>query len=131
MTKINNLQMKSALSADKRVSIKKGFLGLSKSMVYNNTNSTLKGNAPEYRIEDQRVLNALICANQEELEAAAKKVSKLKTVDFGQLKLEVVISEDSQFAAIQLFVTDGFQFNPTADIRTFEGKDVAIIASMF
>ena len=80
MTKINNLQMKSALSADKRVSIKKGFLGLSKSMVYNNTNSTLKGNAPEYRIEDQRVLNALISANQEELEAAAKKVSKLKTV---------------------------------------------------
>lgn len=122
--------MAKAVSADARIIVKSGFLGMSKSLVYNTTNSTLKAYAPEYRIEEQKLLTSLINSSSDDLNAIANKVAQLKAIDFGQLKLEVAISEDKKFAAVQLFITDGFQFHPTADVKFFEGDDASIIASI-
>ncbi len=130
MAKINHLEMGPVVMGLEKVTVKKGFLGMSIKLIYNPTNSVIKIKENEYSAEDGRKLSDILCENPENVEAAIAKFP-VSAIGMGNVKLQACISEDHQFAAVQLLQFKDFGYKPITEVHIYEGKAAEAFAKLF
>ncbi len=130
MAKINHLDMGPTVMGLEVVTVKKGFLGMSTKLIYNPTNSVIKIVENEYSAEDGRKLADILNTAPEHVEDAIAKFP-VSAVGMGNVKLQACISEDHQFAAVQLMQFKDFDYKPSSEVRIYQGKTAEVIATLF
>ena len=122
MPSVKNLEMAAAISAYNNIEIKKSLF--STKAIYTPTQSAVKVNVLEYvpaegeRIE--RLLNMPVSKMGDELDQKG----------MGHYRLELCLSADQQFCALQLFRFTDFQNQPVTEPRFYEGSEAATFAKL-
>lgn len=130
MSKINHLEMGAEVMALEEIEVKKSFLGLSTKLIYKPTQSVVKVKENEYTAEDGRKLETILAANPENVEEAVQKFP-VSAVGMGNIKLEACISDDHQFAAVQLLAFKDFDYKPVTEMRVYTDSAAQAIAKLF
>ncbi len=130
MAKINHLDMAPTVLGLDEVTVKKGFLGLSVKLVYNPTNSVIKIKEKEYSAEDGRKLTEILHTEPENVEEAIAKFP-VSAIGMGYVKLQACISDDHQFAAVQLLQFKDFDYKPSTDVHIYQGKAAEAFGKLF
>jgi hypothetical protein len=128
MSSIKNLEMAAALSAYPHIEIKKSLFRTK--AIYMPTQSQTKAIVLEYSPSEgervERLLKMPIDKIAAELAQKGKPVAGVN----GNFRLELCLSDDHQFCALQLFSFGDFKYNPVFEPRFYEGKDAETIAQL-
>lgn len=129
MSSLKNLDMAAAMSTYNNIVIKKTLF--STKAVYKPTGSPVKAMVLEYSPSEgervARLLNMPLDKMAADIEQNGKPVAGAN----GNFRLEVCISSDRQFCALQLFRYADFSYNPLSEPRFFEGEEVEKVAKLF
>ena len=128
MASIKNLEMAAALSAHQNITIKKSLF--STKAVYEPTQSPMKPIVLEYTPTSGERLIHLLCLPLDKMAEQIKLKGKPATAPIGHFHLEVCLSDDHQFCALQLFRFMDFSYSPIFEARFYEGKDVETIVKL-
>lgn len=130
MAKINHLEMGAEVMALEDIEVKKTFFGMSLKLIYKPTQSIVKVKENEYSAEDGRKLENILNTEPENVEEAIRKFP-VSAIGMGNMKMEACISDDHQFAAIQLLAFKDFDYKPVTEMKVYTGKAAAAIAKLF
>lgn len=130
MSKIYHLEMGAEVMGLDEIKVKKGFLGMSVKLIYKPTNSVIKIKENEYTAEDGRKLENILCTEPENMEQAIHDFPVSKT-SMGNVKLQGCISNDHQFAAVQLLNFKDFDYKPVSEVHIFTGKAAEAFSTLF
>ena len=122
MSSIKNLEMAAALSAYQHIEIKKSLF--STKAIYTPTQSLAKAIILEYSPSEGERVARLLDMPLDKMAADIQQKGKPATGANGNFRLELCLSDDHQFCALQLFRFADFQYKPVFDPRFYEGKDV-------
>ena len=126
MSSIKNLEMAAALSAYQHIEIKKSLF--STKVVYTPTQSQVKVYILEYSPTEGERVERLLGMPLDKMAADIQQKGKPAAGANGNFRLELCLSDDRQFCALQLFRFGDFQYKPVFEPRFYEGKDVEAIA---
>ena len=130
MANFNNLQMANALLAHERLSVKSIMFGLIKRLVYIPTGSPIKVIRDNYHTDAIAPLQRIIESDPKGL-AAAVKAFRVKKQPIGNVELDICISNDKNFVALQLLqFGDEYAYHPITDPAFFEGEQAQLIAKI-
>ena len=129
MASFNSLHIAEPLSADNRITIKKGFLGFGSKVVYNPTSSKIQSYIKEYSPADGERITKILTRPVSEIDTA--KTERFTESAIGQYMLEMCLSEDRKFVALQLQRFSDFSFKPVSELKVYEGDNAAAIAALF
>lgn len=130
MASINHLEMCDTVKALPQIKIKKSMFGLSTKIVYTATGSKVNVQQQEYSAETGAKLHGILKADAA---AVAGELAKhdIQSSSIGNMRLEGCISEDRQFAAVQLLRFADFNYQPYSEVVVYEGKPAEAIARLF
>ena len=124
--------MADVIFSNDKISIKKSFMGLSTSVVYTPTGSTVNAIGEEYSQDGGNKIEAVINAKDEEdLEVAVNAAAGVKPSAMSTIRLEGCISADHEFVALQLLSYKDLRYTPITDVRIYEGKAAEIVSKLF
>ena len=126
MSSIKNLEMAAALFAYQHIEIKKSLF--STKVVYTPTQSQVKVYILEYAPTEGERVERLLGMPLDKMAADIQQKGKPAAGANGNFRLELCLSDDRQFCALQLFRFGDFQYKPVFEPRFYEGKDVEAIA---
>ena len=126
MTSIKNLEMAAALSAYQHIEIKKSLF--STKAIYTPTQSQAKAIILEYTPSEGERVERLLDMPLDKMAAEIQQKGKPVAGANGSFRLELCLSDDRQFCALQLFRFGDFQYKPVFEPRFYEGKDAETIA---
>ena len=126
MPSIKNLEMAAAISAYNNISIRKSFF--STKVFYIPTQSPVKAVVQEYSLLEGKRLLQLLDMPIEQMITYIKQNGKPVSTKIGPYRLEVCLSKDCQFCALQLFQFGDFKNNSLFEPRFYEGQDAETIA---
>ena len=106
-------------------------MGLSTSVIYTPTGSTVKAIGEEYSQDGGNKIEAVINAKDENLEAAVNEAAGVKPAAMSNIRLEGCISADHEFVALQLLAYKDLRYTPITDVRIYEGKAAEIVSKLF
>lgn len=121
--------MAAAVSAYHHIIIKKSWF--STKAFYTPTGSPVKAKVLEYSPSEGKRLEHLLEMSADDMSAEIQKNGKPTIGANGNYRMEVCLSADNQFCALQLFRFADFNYHPLFEPRFFEGKDVENIAKLF
>ena len=114
----NNLRVKSAL------------FGLKKQLVYVPTGSPVKVIRDNYHADAIAPLQRIIESDSKGLVAAIKSF-RAKKQPIGNVELDICISDDRNFVALQLLqFGDEYTYHPITEPAFFEGEQAQLVASI-
>ena len=129
MANFNNLQMANALLAHEKLSIKSTLFGLKKQLVYIPTGSPVKVIRDNYHADAIAPLQRIIESDSKGL-ATAVKAFRVKKQPIGNVELDICISDDKNFVALQLLrFGDEYSYQPITGPAFFEGEQAQLIAN--
>ena len=128
MPSIKNLEMAAALSAYEHIEIKKSLF--STKTVYMPTQSRVKAHVLEYPPKEGTRVERLLDMPLDKMAADIRHKGKPEAGANGNFRLELCMSDDRQFCALQLFRFADFQYNPVIAPRFYEGGDVEVITQL-
>lgn len=128
MTSFKNLEMAAAVSTHEHITIKKSLF--SKKAIYTPSQSPIKVIVQDYTPIEGDQLEHLLNLPLNKMDALIDQKGKPQTTPIGHYRLEVCLSEDHQFCALQLFCFADFTYHPVFDARFYEGEDVKTIAKL-
>ena len=128
MPNIKDLEMAAAVSAYRNITIKKSLF--SKKAIYTPTQNPVKVMVLDYTPQEGERLERLLSMPLAKMVADIEQKGAPKSAPIGHYRLEVCLSEDGQFCAIQLFRFVDFKNSPVFEPRFYEGKDVEAIAKL-
>ena len=120
--------MAAAVSAYKNITIKKS-LFFTKA-IYTPTGSTVKAIVLEYSPSEGEKVQRLLDMPLDKMAADIEQEGKPATGANGNFRLEVCLSDDHQFCALQLFRFADFCYRPLFEPRLYEGTNVEYIAKL-
>jgi hypothetical protein len=126
MSSIKNLEMAAALSAYQHIEIKKSLF--STKAIYTPTQSQAKAIILEYTPTEGERVERLLDMPLDKMAADIQEKGKPVAGTNGNFRLELCLSDDRWFCALQLFRFGDFQYKPVFEPRFYEGKDVETIA---
>ena len=126
MSSIKNLEMAAALSTCQHIEIKKSLF--SAKAFYTPTQSMVKVVILEYSPTEGERVARLLDMPLNKMAADIQEKGKPATGANGHFRLELCLSADRQFCALQLFRFDDFQYKSVFEPRFYEGKDAETIA---
>ncbi len=130
MANFNNLQMANALLAHEKLSVKSTLFGLKKQLVYFPTGSPLKVIKDNYHADAIDQLQRVINSDSKGL-AAAVKSFHAKKQPIGNVELDICVSEDKNFVALQLLrFGDEYAYHPITGPVFFEGEQAQLVSSI-
>ena len=129
MSSFKHLEMADAVSAYKNITVKKSLF--STKAIYTPTQSSVKASTLEYSPSEGERMERLLDMEPEKMAEEIKKKGKPATTGNGNFRMEVCLSDDHQFCALQLFRFADFMYNPLSDPRFYEGTDAVHIAKLF
>ena len=122
MSSIKHLEMAAALSAYQHIEIKKSLF--STKAIYTPTQSLAKAIILEYSPSEGERVARLLDMPLDKMAAEIQQKGKPVAGVNGNFRLELCLSDDRQFCAVQLLRFGDFQYKPVFDPRFYEGKDV-------
>lgn len=131
MAKINNLAIAKAVVSNPNISIQNAFFGLVQRVVYTPTQSPVDIITEEYTPEQGERLRRLLSLSPAKMSEELSKGQKPQSTSVGPYRLEVCLSRDRRFAAMQLFRYAGIDFESVSDYRCLVGEEAAVIAQLF
>ena len=114
--------MAAALSTCQHIQIKKSLF--STKAIYTPTQSQAKAIILEYTPSEGEHMERLLNMPLDKMAAEIQQKGKPATGANGNFRLELCLSDDRQFCAVQLLRFGDFQYKPVFDPRFYEGKDV-------
>ena len=129
MSSIKNLDLDAAVHAYQNITIKKSMF--STKAIYTPTGSTVKAMTLEYSPSEGEKVKHLLDMPLDKMTADIEQKGKPKTGVNGNFRLEVCLSDDHQFCALQLFRFADFSYRPFYEPRFYEGTDVEYITKLF
>lgn len=129
MSSIKHLDMAAAVSAYKNITIKKSLF--STKALYTPTGSTVKAMVLEYSPSEGEKVQRLLDMPLDQMAAEIEQNGKPKTGTNGNFRLDICLSDDHQFCALQLFRFAGFSYRPLYEPRFYEGTEVENITKLF
>ncbi len=129
MPSIKSLEMAAAVSSYRNITIHKSFF--STKAVYAPTQSPVKVMVLEYSPSEGERVNSLLNMPLDQMVAEIIRNGKPATGANGNFRMEVCISNDEHFCALQLFRFKDFKYRPLFETRFYEGKDVESIVKLF
>lgn len=130
MANFNNLQMANALLAHEKLSVKSILFGLKKLLVYIPTGSPVKVIRDNYHADAVDQLQRIIESDDKGL-AAAVKSFRAKKQPIGNVQLDICLSEDKNFVALQLLrFGDEYAYHPITEPAFFEGEQAQLVSSI-
>ena len=130
MSRFYYVGMAEAVSRHTDLEIKKSFFGLFKSVYYIPTHSKVQSYEFYYDRLTKEDLEPILKVDDEKLAESTKHV-KLSSVPNGNLKVELCLSQDRQFAAVRLYQFQNFLYRPLSEIRYFEGEVALLVGNLF
>ena len=130
MAKINHIEMGEDVMALNDVQVKKGFMGWSVKLTYKPTQSKIQIKEKEYTAEDGKKLQNILTAAPTEVEKAISKFP-VSAISMGNFKLQACLSDDSQFAALQLLTYKDFGYKPVTDMKVYTGRTAEVFSRLF
>ena len=130
MAKINHIEMGAEVMALDNIEVKKGFMGWGIKLIYKPTHSVVKIKEKEFSVEDGRRLESILATEPENLEEAIRKFP-VSAIAMGNVKLQACLSEDFQFAAVQLLSFQDFDYKPVTDVHIYEGDAAKAVTRLF
>ena len=128
MSSIKNLEMAAALSAYQHIEIKKSLF--STKAIYTPTQSQAKAIILEYTPSEGERVQRLLDMPLDEMAADIQQKGKPVTGANGHFRLELCLSDDHQFCALQLFRFGDFKYNPVFEPCFYEGTDAAYFTQL-
>ena len=128
MSSIKNLEMAAALSAYQHIEIKKSLF--STKAIYTPTQSLAKAIILEYSPSEGERVARLLDMPLDKMAADIQQNGKPAAGANGHFRLELCLSDDRQFCAVQLLRFGDFQYKPVFDPRFYEGKDVEYLTKL-
>lgn len=129
MSSIKHLDMAAAVSAYKNITIKKSLF--STKAIYTPTGSTVKAMVLEYSPSEGEKVKRLLDMPLDKMTVDIEQKGKPKTGVNGNFRLEICLSDDHQFCALQLFRFADFSYRPLYEPRFYEGTDVENTTKLF
>lgn len=128
MSSIKSLVMADAVAAYHHITIKKSLF--STKAIYTPTGSPVKVIVLEYSPSDGENVGRLLDMPLDKMVADIEHKGKPATGANGNFRLEVCLSDDHQFCALQLFRFADFSYRPLFEPRFNEDKDVEYIIKL-
>ena len=129
MPSFKSLEMAAAVSAYHNISIRKSFF--STKVIYIPTDSAVKTMVLEYSPSDGKQVERLLCMPPDEMIADIEHNGKPRTGANGNFRLDICLSKDRRFCALQLFRFVGLRYCPVFAPRFYEGKDAETVSKLF
>lgn len=126
MPSIKNLEMAAALFAYPYITIKKSLF--STKAVYSPTQSQIKVIILEYSSSEGERVERLLTMPLDKMAEDIVQKGKPAAGANGNFRLELCLSDDHQFCALQLFRFVDFLYHPVFEPRFYKDKDVETIA---
>ena len=129
MPSIKSLEMAAAVSSYRKINIEKSWF--STKAVYTPTQSPVNVMVLEYSPSEGERVYRLLDMPLDKMADDIRQNGKPVTGSNGNFRLEVCLSSDKQFCALQLFRFKDFSYRPLFEARFYEGKDVEYITKLF
>lgn len=120
--------MAAAVSAYQHIEIKKSLF--STKAVYVPTGSRIRATVLEYSPSEGERVERLLDMPLNKMDADIDEKGKPQAGANGNFRLEVCLSDDHQFCALQLFRYTDFRYRPLSEPRFYEGTDVEYITKL-
>lgn len=120
--------MGSDIAKNEHIIIKKIFFGLKERIVYNQTGSEVEIKQIEYTSESGKLLETLLKAAK--IKDTLAIIGKIEQRPMSNVRLDICVSKDRQFIALQLFNYYDLMFHPVTGVRVLEGSDAELVAKV-
>ena len=130
MANFKNLKMAQALLSNNNLSVQSTLFGLQKRLVYVPTGSPVKVLRINYHSDAIAPLQRIIECEDKGL-AAAVKAFHAQQQAVGNVELDVCLSQDKNFVALQLLqFGDEYAYHPISKPAFFEGEQAQLVAQI-
>ncbi len=130
MASFKHLEMGKSVTKHPNISIQTSFFGLCTTRIYTPTGSKVRPLTHDYSPETGRILESILDCDKNQLEAMLQRKSEIAETTLGNMRLEVALSDDHQFVAVQLFRFVNLLFEPVTDVKFYEGREAELIAGL-
>ena len=130
MANIKNMKMAEALLVNEKIEFSKSFFGLCTTATYKPTGTRIRSYQNEYSLDVTWAIKSIIGATPGKLSEETAKTSAITPSPNGPIRLDICMTDDQSFAAIQMLRFEDFDYQPTSEVRTFEGEDVKALAKI-
>ncbi|MGM9812763.1 MAG: hypothetical protein ACI30V_07935 [Muribaculaceae bacterium] len=131
MANIMRLTMTDKVIENENIDIRESFFGLVKRAYYLPTESKINVSLKDLDIETGIRVKKLLDSHNDNLKEDVAELGEVKESPISNMRLEVCVSCDGQFAAFQLLRFMGIDYRPITDVRIFEGADAELVSSVF
>ncbi len=128
MSNIKHLDMCADVLALPEIAVKKSLFGLKTPITYTPTGSPVKVRQGEYSPEMGHRWELILNAEDDVATELFKKY-EITTASMGKYRIDACVSEDKQFAAVQLLHFTDFNYQPVTNMRVFKGQLAEAICS--
>ena len=122
MAKITNLEIAAALANNPKISIKKSLFGLQVKAIYEPTQSPIKAQAHDYSAEGGTVIRRILAkaSPESDIEQLVNMLEGVTKAGMGPFRMEMAVSADRSFLALQTFGFSDFQYKPLDEMLVIE-----------
>lgn len=128
MSSLKNLEMAYAVSTHPHITVKKSFF--STKVLYTPTGSRVRVSVYEYTPTEGAYLISLLDTPLDKLPDELRQKGKPTPGSNGHFHLEVCLSEDRRFCALQVFRYGDFRYSAIGEPRFYEGDDARTVAQI-
>jgi len=128
MASLKNLAMSADIVKNEHIDIKKTFWGFHEKVIFNQTGSEVEVKQIEFTTEAGKQLEKLLKTPTSKLADALADCGKIQQRPMSNVKLDICVSKDRQFLALQLFNYYDLMFHPVTGVRVLEGKIAQLFA---
>ena len=122
MARINKMEMAPALLNNPKISVRKSFFGLQTKAVYEPTQSPVETLVYDYSTENGTVVRRILAkaTPESDIEQLVNMLEGVTKAGMGPFRLEMAVSADRRFLALQTFGFSDFQYKPQAEMLVIE-----------
>ena len=131
MSNFNKLAMAKEVSKHPQIVIKNHFFGLIGNTVYAPTSSEVESYSNYYEDKDAALFRNLIDASASDLEQNLKPLENVETIEEGKYRLDLCVSHDGQFIAMQLNEVENDNTRHITPVRYFMGEEAMKVDQIF
>ncbi|MBQ9665304.1 MAG: hypothetical protein IJV33_02375 [Bacteroidaceae bacterium] len=121
------MEIAAAVSAHENIYVKQGFFGFRTKVYYKPTLSEVDSIRNYYTLSSGNEIHQFLLQFQNDPSCAEKAQLSMTYDPNGGYSLEMCVSRDGRFFALQLFRYSDLYYNAITDIKIYEGKEAELL----
>ncbi len=122
MSKFSLIELSNTVVLHPNVSVVKGFFGFSEKAIYTPTRSKIESYENYFTKEVGLAIKQIIDAPTDKIEETIESLPDFACEEKGDIRMDICISHDHKFVAMQLNENDGKEYQPFSKVCFLEGK---------